>query len=319
MVNVTANNAYRRHYPFASHFLRIGGFRYHYIDEGCGEPVIMLHGNPTWSFYFRRLVIALSPDRRAIVPDHIGCGLSDKPAADKYPYRLARRVADFEVFLDRLNIHRNISLIVHDWGGMIGLVWALRNREKVKRLVITNTSGFLPPGGKALPLRLRLIRNLSAVGAPAVIHGNLFARAALSMAARKRLPHDVRQGLITPYNSPANRIATLKFVQDIPLTPQDPSFALVKSVDQNLGKLASIPLLILWGMRDFVFDADYLAEWQRRFPHAEVHTFPDASHYLLEDEPSAVTRTVRDFFHRHPIQPWACAESLPNGLYERHS
>jgi haloalkane dehalogenase len=307
---VIDTDAYRRLYPFRSNYLDIGGFQYHYLDEGAGDPVVMLHGNPTWSFYYRQLVRTLSPACRAIVPDHIGCGLSEKPTADRYPYRLARRVADLEVLLEKLGIERNISLIVHDWGGMIGLAWALRNRDKVKRLVITNTSGFRPPKGKALPRRLKLIRNLSVFGSPAVLYGNLFARAALVMAPHKRLARDVRRGLIAPYDSPANRVATLKFVQDIPLTPRDPSFALVQSVDQNIGELAPLPMLILWGLHDFVFDADYLAEWRRRFPRAEVHTFPTAGHYLLEDEPEAVERRIKDFFSHHPIESDPCPEAL---------
>lgn len=294
-------DAYRHLYPFRSNRMDIGGFRCHYLDEGAGDPVVMLHGNPTWSFYFRRLITTLSPNCRTIVPDHIGCGLSDKPPADRYPYRLARRVADLEVLLERLEIRGNVSLIVHDWGGMIGLAWALRNRKRVKRLVITNTSGFLPPGGKALPLRLKLIRNLSALGAPAVIYGNLFARAALLMASRKRLAPDVRRGLIAPYDSPAHRVATLKFVLDIPLSPRDPSYALVQTVDRQLNTLAPIPMLILWGLHDFVFDADYLAEWRQRFPQAEVHPFPNAGHYLLEDEPEACGALIKAFFNRHPV------------------
>ena len=294
------DGAYRHLYPFRSRYQDIGGFRYHYLDEGAGDPVVMLHGNPTWSFYYRHLVKTLAPTCRAIVPDHIGCGYSEKPPPGRYPYRLARRVTDLELFLDRLGIDRDVSLIVHDWGGMIGLVWALRHRNRLKRLVITNTSGFLPPGGKALPWRLKLIRNLSVFGAPAVIYANLFARAALFMAPRRRLARDVRRGLVAPYNSPANRIATLKFVQDIPLSPGDPSYALVARVDADLTRLASIPMLILWGLHDFVFDRDYLAEWERRFPRAEVHTFPNAGHYLLEDEPQAVGTIVQQFIQTHP-------------------
>ena len=107
---------FRRLYPFDSHFLNRGGLRYHYLDEGRGDPIVMLHGNPTWSFYFRRMVRGLSPEYRCIVPDHIGCGLSDKPGADRYGYRLEHRVADLEHLLDFLCIDRNITLMVHDWG-----------------------------------------------------------------------------------------------------------------------------------------------------------------------------------------------------------
>jgi haloalkane dehalogenase len=194
-----------------------------------------------------------------------------------------------------------LTLVVHDWGGMIGMAFALRHLTKIQRLVITNTSGFLPPAGKPIPLRLRLLRNIPPFAGPAVLGLNIFARAALVMAARRRLPRDVRRGLIAPYDRPKNRIATLRFVQDIPLSDGHPSFALVKSVDGQLHRLSHLPMLICWGKHDFVFDLDYFDEWQRRFPDAETRLFEDAGHYLLEDEPRAVTATIQDFLHRHPI------------------
>lgn len=292
---------YRHLYPFQSRFMPINGHRYHYVDEGRGPAVLMLHGNPTWSFYYRHLIAALAPDHRVVAPDHIGCGLSDKPGAQAYGYRLEDRVADLESFIDRLMPDTPLTLVVHDWGGMIGMAFALRHLRQIQRLVITNTSGFLPPAGKAIPLRLRLLRNIPSFAGPAVLGLNIFARAALVMAARRRLPRDVRSGFIAPYDRPQNRIATLRFVQDIPLSDGDPSFALVKSVDDQLHRLRHLPMLICWGKHDFVFDLDYFHEWQRRFPDAEAHLFENAGHYLLEDEPRAVTATIQDFLHRHPI------------------
>jgi haloalkane dehalogenase len=293
---------YRHLYPFQSRFMSINGHRYHYVDEGRGPAVLMLHGNPTWSFYYRHLIAALAPGHRVVAPDHIGCGLSDKPGAHAYGYRLEDRVADLEAFIHRLMPDTPLTLVVHDWGGMIGMAFALRHLNKIQRLVITNTSGFLPPAGKPIPLRLRLLRNMPSFAGPAVLGLNIFARAALIMAARRRLPRDVRRGLIAPYDRPKNRIATLRFVQDIPLSDGDPSFALVKSVDDQLHRLRHLPMLICWGKHDFVFDLDYFHEWQRRFPDAEAHLFEDAGHYLLEDEPRAVTATIQDFLHRHPIE-----------------
>ena len=294
--------AYRHLYPFRSHFMPIKGHRYHYVDEGHGAPVLMLHGNPTWSFYYRHLMTALAPAYRVIAPDHIGCGLSDKPGIDAYAYRLEDRVTDLETFIDQVVPDTPLTLVVHDWGGMIGMAFALRHLSQIRRVVITNTSGFLPPAGKPIPLRLRLIRNFKPFAEPAVLGLNLFARAALVMAARRRLPRDVRQGLVAPYDRPKNRIATLRFVQDIPLEPNDPSYALAKFVDDNLHRLRHLPMLICWGKHDFVFDLDYFREWQRRFPDAEAHLFDNAGHYLLEDEPQAVTRTIQGFFDRHPIE-----------------
>jgi cis-3-alkyl-4-acyloxetan-2-one decarboxylase len=292
---------YRHLYPFQSHFMPIDGHRYHYVDEGHGPAVLMLHGNPTWSFYYRHLIAALAPEYRVIAPDHIGCGLSDKPGAHAYGYRLEDRAADLETFVDQLMPDTPLTLVVHDWGGMIGMAFALRHLGNIQRLVITNTSGFLPPAGKPIPLRLRLLRNMPSFAGPAVLGLNIFARAALVMAARKRLPRDVRRGLTAPYDRPKNRIATLRFVQDIPLSDGDPSFALVKSVDDQLHRLRHLPMLICWGRHDFVFDLDYFHEWQRRFPDAEAHLFENAGHYLLEDEPLAVTETIQSFLHRHPI------------------
>lgn len=293
--------AWRALYPFKSHYLDIDGLGYHYLDQGTGDPVVMLHGNPTWSFYFRSLVTRLSPEYRTIVPDHMGCGLSEKPESDEYDFRLESRVRDLERLLDHLRVTRNITLVVHDWGGMIGLVYALRHPERISRMVIFNTAGFLPPKRKGLPLRLRIVRDFRAFAAPAVLGFNLFARAALWMAPRKRLPKVVRDGLTAPYDRPANRLATLRFVQDIPLSPGDPSYALVRHVDLNLRRLAAVPKLILWGRHDFVFDMDYYAEWARRCPEAERHLFEDGGHYLLEDRPEAAGRRIKDFLKKHEI------------------
>jgi haloalkane dehalogenase len=184
---------------------------------------------------------------------------------------------------------------------MIGMAYAAAHPERIGRIVITNTAAFFPPGDKGLPLRLRLVRDLPFLAVPAVLGLNLFARAALYMAARKPLPPAVKQGLIAPYDRPRNRIATLRFVQDIPVAPSDPAYGLVHETSERLHRLSGIPMLILWGMHDFVFDGDYLAEWERRFPGAEVHRFSDAGHYLMEDAGDRVIPLVQDFLQTHPI------------------
>ena len=291
-------SAVRHLYPFRSHFLEINGLNYHFIDQGAGDPVIMLHGNPTWSFYFRNLIKGLSSQCRSIAPDHMGCGLSDKPGIDQYDYRLKSRVDDLEHLLDDLEINQKITLVLHDWGGMIGMAYALRHRERIHRLVIMNTAAFLLPEGKVLPLRLRLIRNIKPFAALAVLGFNVFAGGALFMASYKGLEKDVKSGLIAPYNSWNNRIATLKFVQDIPVKKEDPSYSLAKNVDDNLHRLNHIPMLILWGEHDFVFDMDYLLEWQRRFPDAKVKTFKDAGHYVLEDAADRIIPMVKNFLKK---------------------
>jgi pimeloyl-ACP methyl ester carboxylesterase len=302
MLNKTKHidiSAIRHLYPFKSHFIKINGLNYHFLDQGSGDPVVMLHGNPTWSFYFRELIKGLSKEFRTIVPDHIGCGLSDKPGIDRYDYRLKSRVDNVETLLDDLGINGHITLVLHDWGGMIGMAYALRHPERIHRLIVMNTATFLLPDGKLLPIRLRLIRNIKPFAALVVLGFNIFAVGALFMASYKGLSGDVKSGLIAPYNSWNNRIATLKFVQDIPVRKKDPSYNLAKYVDDNLHRLKHIPMLILWGEHDFVFDMDYLSQWRRRFPEAKVKTFKDAGHYVLEDEADRVVPIVRNFLKYH--------------------
>jgi haloalkane dehalogenase len=296
--NYFESEAFRKLYPFSSRYTKIGGLNYHYVDEGEGEPVVMVHGNPTWSFYFRRLIQNFSDRFRCVAPDHIGCGLSEKPGADRYQFTLKRRVKDLETFLDRLSIKKDITLVLHDWGGMIGSTFAVRHPERIKRLVILNTAAFFLPGSKKLPLRLQISRNLTFFAEPAILKGNLFALAALYMASRKGLSKEVKKALIAPYDSPENRLAVLKFVQDIPIVPSDPSYPTVAKTQENLSVLENKPMLICWGMKDFVFDRDFLLEWQKRFPKAEVHRFASAGHYILEDEPQKVVGCMETFFRR---------------------
>jgi haloalkane dehalogenase len=163
------------------------------------------------------------------------------------------------------------------------------------RIVLLNTAAFFPPQGRSLPFRLQLIRRVNPIAKMAVLGFNAFARSAVCMATARGLSGDVKSGLLAPYNSWRNRIATLKFVEDIPLKQGDPSFGTVKSVEDNLQRLEKLPMLICWGMKDFVFNGAYLQEWRRRFPNARVHTFADAGHYVLEDAAETVIDRIRKF------------------------
>jgi haloalkane dehalogenase len=304
---------YRSLYPFASHWLDIIGLRYHYVDEGAGDPVVCVHGNPTWSFYFREVIAGLRATHRVIAVDHIGCGLSDKPGDDAYDYVLRRRVDDLETLLDHLGLTDNVTLVLHDWGGMIGMAAALRRPERVARLVLLNTAAFLLPPGKRLPLRLRLIRDVRGLGALLVRGCNAFAYGATRMASKKGLSAAVSAAYRAPYDNWENRIATLRFVQDIPLRPGDPSYETAKWVDDHLYLLRDLPTLICWGEGDFVFDRHFLAEWRRRLPHAETHAFPDAGHYCLDDAGDRIIPLIHDFLRRHPRTGHAalCSEAAP--------
>jgi haloalkane dehalogenase len=280
--------------------LDLDGLRYHYLDEGEGEPVVMLHGNPSWSYYYRKLVEALSPDYHVIVPDHMGCGLSEKPGDDRYDYTLEQRVRDLESLLDHLKLDAGLTLVVHDWGGAIGLAFAAKHPERIARLVVLNTAAFHLPASKAFPWPLWLCRD-TLVGAFMVRGLNLFARGTAAIGCKHhKMPRDVAQAYVAPYDSWANRIAVHRFVQDIPLRPGDRSYDLLSFAQDRLALFVDTPMLIGWGMRDFVFDRHFLDEWMRRFPRAQVHRFPQAGHYVLEDEPGELVPLVREFLAAHP-------------------
>jgi len=282
-------------YPFNGQLLALkSGVKMHYLDEGSGTPVVMVHGNPSWSFYYRNLALALRDTHRVIVPDHIGCGLSDKPGDERYDYTLKSRVDDLEVLLDSLGVTEKITLVVHDWGGMIGTSYAVRHPERIEKLVILNTGAFFLPGGKSFPAPLRLCR--TPLGALLIRGFNAFARGAAWVGCkRSRMSSPLRRAYAAPYNSWANRIATLRFVEDIPLAEGDKAYQLVRETQEKLATLFALPMLICWGLKDFVFDHHFLAEWKRRFPNAEIHSFPDCGHYILEDAQEEVIPLVKRF------------------------
>ena len=286
-------------YPFNGTQLVLNdGLKYHYLDEGSGAPVVMVHGNPSWSFYYRNLVLALRDRYRCIVPDHIGCGLSAKPGDDRYDYTLKQRVDDLERLLDHLGIIDDITLVVHDWGGMIGMAFAVRHPERIKRLVILNTGAFHLPAAKPFPLGLRICRDTK-LGALLVRGFNAFSAGASSVGCKKNpMSAELRALYQLPYDSWQNRIATLRFVQDIPLTPSDRNYTLVSSVADGIGQFGNLPIIIIWGELDFVFDRHFLAEWRQRFPNAEVHSYPDAGHYILEDMKAEVVPIISGFMNR---------------------
>ena len=285
-------------YPFQSRFLDRNGWKLHYIDEGVGDPVVFIHGNPTWSFFFRKLIVALRPSQRCIALDHIGCGLSDKPPLGEYPYRLANRVLDLEALLDSLGIAGNATFVMHDWGGMIGMSTACRKPERISRIVAMNTAAFGLPDGKSFPRSLHWARN-TAIGRWLVLYGNAFCRSAVRWCAtRETMPLEVKSAYLAPYSTVRDRIAVLKFVEDIPLEPTHPSFAMIERTARNLEQFRDRPVFLGWGEKDFVFDKHFRDEWIRRFPNAELHSWPDSGHYILEDRGDELASLIVGFLDR---------------------
>ena len=290
-------------YPFTPQRFEVRpGLALSYLDEGerAAPPVVMLHGNPSWSYYYRKLVLALRPDHRCIVPDHIGMGLSDKPDDARYEYTLKSRIDDLDVLLEHLGVREKITLVAHDWGGLIGFGWARRHAERVARLVVLNTGAFPLPASKRMPWQLSLGRD-SKLGALLIRGLNAFSSAASYVGVKTAMPAAVRRAYVAPYDSWAHRIATLRFVQDIPLAPGDKAWSIVEESGRRLHEFADRPALLCWGMQDFVFDHHFLQGFRERLPRAEVHEFPSAGHYVLEDEAARIVPIVRDFLRRHPV------------------
>jgi len=290
-------------YPFTPKRLEVRpGISMSYLDEGPrdGEIVLMLHGNPSWSYYWRHLVLGLKDKYRCIVPDHIGMGLSDKPSDKDYTYTLQSRVDDLTRLFDSLGIDGPLTMAVHDWGGMIGFGWALTHEAQVRRLLITNTAAFPLPAAKPLPWQLKLGRDMK-LGALMIRGFNAFSAGAARDGVMRKMPADVRRAYEAPYDSWANRISTLRFVQDIPLSEGDPAWTLVNASAKRLPAYADRPTFIGWGLRDFVFDHHFLEGFQRALPEAESHAFEDAGHYVMEDKHEVLVPAMRRFLDTHPI------------------
>ncbi|MDR1535359.1 MAG: alpha/beta fold hydrolase [Planctomycetota bacterium] len=286
--------AFRSLYPFESRLHTLGSLNYHYLDEGEGEPVVMLHGNPTWSFFYRDLILGLRDRHRCLVPDHLGCGLSEKPP--DHPYCLENHIANLESWLAGILPLESwpggrFNLVVHDWGGPIGFGYALRNPGRVLRLVVLNTSIFT---SGTMPRRIRLCR-LPFLGEALVRHLNLFARGAARLTTVRPLSANVRAGYLLPYNSWKNRVGIQAFLRDIPLEIDSPSRRLLRSLgDEAPFRLAEKPMLIQWGMNDWCFTPAFLGIWRQSFPDAKVGEYR-AGHYLLEDAGREIVKSVGEF------------------------
>jgi haloalkane dehalogenase len=276
--------------------LNLGGHRYHYLDEGQGDVLLLVHGNPTWSFYWRELIRALAPHYRVIAIDHIGCGLSDKPR--KYSYRLAQHVDNLVQLVKRLDL-TGITLVGHDWGGAIGLGAALSERQRFARFVLFNSAAFR---SKHIPWRIRACR-VPIVGRLAVQGLNGFARGALRMAVcqHTRMTNDVRAGFLAPYDNWHHRQAIYRFIADIPMSRRHPSYATLLDIEEHLPLLSTNPWLLVWGMRDWCFTPRFLERFLTFVPRAEVHRLPDAGHYVVEDAYELIVPIIKQFLRSHPL------------------
>ena len=283
-------------YPFKSHYHLIKGHKYHYVDEGKGKGkvMVMVHGNPTWSFFYRNLIKEMSKNYRVIAPDHLGCGLSDKPK--DFEYRLETHIENLESLIVSLKVDC-ITLVMHDWGGAIGMGFAVRHPHRIKSLVVMNSAAF---SMDSIPWRIALGR-IPWLGDFLVRKLNLFCRSAIRMAVRKKLPPDVVKGYLLPYNNYENRIGVLRFIQDIPLSVNDISYEVLLEIEHGLWMFREVPVCLLWGMKDWCFNTQFLRKWRTYYPQAEVHPLDNVGHYVLEDGCDQVVEHLRNFCQKNNI------------------
>jgi len=267
-------------------FFDNNGMKMHYVDQGSGDVIVMLHGNPTWSFFYRSLIDGLSKTNRIIAPDHIGMGLSDKSL--RADYSLAFHIDNIEKLIEYLKL-KDITLIVHDWGGAIGFGYTVKNLQNVKKIVVLNSAAFFD---KRVPWWIALCRSF--LGSFLVRRLNLFAKAATRMAACTKLSKEIRTKYLEPYDTFENRIGIYNFIRDIPMKKKHRTRQLLDSIESRLAEIKS-EILILWGARDFCFTKHFYNRWKAFFPFAKTKLYENAGHYILEDTPSEVLKEIEEF------------------------
>ncbi|MBF0312692.1 MAG: alpha/beta fold hydrolase [Oligoflexia bacterium] len=287
-----------RQYPFQGEYFTLSsGHKLHYLHEGDRNKesvIFLLHGNPTWSFFYRRLIPMLMRKHRVVAVDNLGMGLSDKPRATDYAYTLENHIQNLCELKNFLQVKR-FSLVMHDWGGAIGMGMARLYPKEVERLVVMNSAAFR---SLDIPWRI-MLGKMPLLGRFLISNLNLFAKGALVMAMKRPPSPEVVKGFLYPYEGDkSNRDAIYAFVQDIPLTKKHPSYQTLLEIEKSLALFAgkSIPKLFLWGGRDFCFHQGFLKRWQQIWPGPKCIVYEKAGHYLLEDAYPRVQREIYDFF-----------------------
>lgn len=257
---------------------------WHVLDNGVvpqAGTLLCVHGNPTWSYLWRRFLACADPGWRVVAIDQLGMGYSERP---KSPRLLAARIDDLDAIASELGITASVVLAAHDWGGPISLGWAQRHLDQIAGLILTNTAVAAPPQ-EGTPALIRLARS-RALRQLVCVRTATFVRAA-GVLSWPSIPAEVRAALRAPYSEPGRRRAVGEFVADIPVELDHPSRASLDRVAFGLADFARVPTLLLWGPRDPVFTQASLRDLERRLPHADVHRYAGASHLVIEDTPCA--------------------------------
>lgn len=287
-------------YDFDSHYVNIAEGRIHYVDEGSGPTLLMVHGNPTWSYLYRHMIHGLKDKFRCVAIDQLGFGLSDKPADADYSVRAHnRRLGEI---IEQIGLEK-FTPVVQDWGGPITLRWAVDHKDRIERLVILNTIGFVP---KREDLNLTKIWALGLLGSlKTPLLGELLIRG-LHLFVRRGVPGAIYnkrsktrerlKGYLLPHPDYASRAGILKFPREIPVSPFHHNIAYLREIEAGLEGW-DVPTQIIWGMKDPAFNIGLARHFERLLPnHAPTVEIPNASHFLQEDTPEPIVEAIRTFF-----------------------
>ncbi len=295
----------RADWPYTPRCARVNGWRMHYIDEGAGDPVVLLHGNPTWGFLWREVIPPLlAAGHRVIVPDMIGFGLSEKPTREQ-AHSLDGHIANLVALLRGLNV-ANATIVCHDWGGPTGLGFALANPERVRALVVMSTWGWASPPGefhtRRFPWRLM---HAPLVGPYLLGRHNVLASRGvyLSVVDRARFRARAQAAYEAVLPDTASRLLTWTWPRWIPLDAQARAVPRFDWIEQGLRAWRK-PVQIIWGREDDVFDhATFASRFKALLPHAEGPHLVTGRHFLQEDSGPEIGALIADFLTRHAGPP----------------
>lgn len=280
-----------RYLKFKSRYLTVEGYQMHYLDEGEGPTILLLHGNPTWCYFYRHLIKELRDRFRVIAPDYIGMGLSDHPA--DVHYRASDRVRQVQTLIDTLGVEK-FSIVMHDWGGPIGTFLIQKNIDRVQSVVYLNTT---LTETESLP---RIIKSASKPfpGKWITKTSRKFLKFTTDLGSSRRLSREIKEGYYFPYQTSARRTAIWDFVHDIPFNDSHPTYPDLVEMAEGFKAMQKLPIQIIWGLKDPCFHRAMLGKVAQHFPKASVLEIPQASHLVLEDAPELSNRTIKNFFLR---------------------
>lgn len=277
-------------YPFQAHFLQVEAGRMHYIDEGQGRPILMVHGTPTWSYLYRHLIKGLSSRYRVIAPDHIGFGLSDKP--ENWSYRPGDHARNLSQFIEQLGLG-DMTLVVHDLGGPIGLSYAVEHPASIRDMVLFNTFMWSLRGDRSFELPHRMFNNAFGKFAYKQLNFSPTVMVRVAWGDKSKLTPEIQRHYIQALPDSASRQGTWVFLQEL-IGSSDWYDSLWRLRERIQDK----PVLILWGMKDIAFKEKELARWESFFSNPQVIRYPDSGHFLQEEEGENLVPVIQRFLDR---------------------